>query len=121
MYRSGLISNDERYEQVIETWKLATEDVTKALMDNLDRLNPVYMMANSGSTGSVNQIKQLCGLRGLPAQTSGRTIEIPIKANFREGLDVLEFFTSTHGARKGLADTALRISGKMICSDSPKE
>ena len=110
MYRRGLISNDERYEQVIETWKLATEDVTKALMDNLDRLNPVYMMANSGARGSVNQIKQLCGMRGLMADTSGRIIEIPIKANFREGLDVLEFFTSTHGARKGLADTALRTA-----------
>jgi DNA-directed RNA polymerase subunit beta' len=110
MYRRGLISNDERYEQVIETWKVATEDVTKALMDNLDRLNPVYMMANSGARGSVNQIKQLCGMRGLMADTSGRIIEIPIKANFREGLDVLEFFTSTHGARKGLADTALRTA-----------
>ena len=110
MYRRGLISNDERYEQVIETWKNATDDVTKALMDNLDRLNPVYMMANSGARGSVNQIKQLCGMRGLMADTSGRIIEIPIKANFREGLNVLEFFTSTHGARKGLADTALRTA-----------
>jgi DNA-directed RNA polymerase subunit beta' len=110
MYRRGLISNDERYEQVIDTWKLAMEDVTKALMDNLDRLNPVFMMANSGARGSVNQIKQLCGMRGLMADTSGRIIEIPIKANFREGLDVLEFFTSTHGARKGLADTALRTA-----------
>jgi len=110
MYRRGLISNEERYEQVIETWKAATDDVTKALMDNLDRLNPVYMMANSGARGSVNQIKQLCGMRGLMADTSGRIIEIPIKANFREGLDVLEFFTSTHGARKGLADTALRTA-----------
>jgi len=110
MYRRGLISNEERYEQVIETWKNATDEVTKALMDNLDRLNPVYMMANSGARGSVNQIKQLCGMRGLMADTSGRIIEIPIKANFREGLNVLEFFTSTHGARKGLADTALRTA-----------
>jgi len=110
MYRRGLISNEERYEQVIETWKNATDDVTKALMNNLDRLNSVYMMANSGARGSVNQIKQLCGMRGLMADTSGRIIEIPIKANFREGLNVLEFFTSTHGARKGLADTALRTA-----------
>nr|HPL54278.1 DNA-directed RNA polymerase subunit beta' [Bacillota bacterium] len=110
MYRRGLISNEERYEQVIETWKVATEDITDALMNNLDRLNPVYMMASSGARGSVNQIKQLCGMRGLMADTSGRIIEIPIKANFREGLDVLEFFTSTHGARKGLADTALRTA-----------
>lgn len=110
MYRRGLISNEERYEQVIETWKNTTDEVTKALMDNLDRLNPVYMMANSGARGSVNQIKQLCGMRGLMADTSGRIIEIPIKANFREGLNVLEFFTSTHGARKGLADTALRTA-----------
>lgn len=110
MYRRGLISDEERYEQVIDTWKNTTDEVTKALMDNLDRLNPVYMMANSGARGSVNQIKQLCGMRGLMADTSGRIIEIPIKANFREGLDVLEFFTSTHGARKGLADTALRTA-----------
>jgi len=110
MYRRGLISDEERYEQVIETWKNATDDVTKALMNNLDRLNSVYMMANSGARGSVNQIKQLCGMRGLMADTSGRIIEIPIKANFREGLNVLEFFTSTHGARKGLADTALRTA-----------
>ncbi len=110
MYRRGLISNEERYEQVIDTWKTTTDDVTKALMDNLDRLNSVYMMANSGARGSVNQIKQLCGMRGLMADTSGRIIEIPIKANFREGLNVLEFFTSTHGARKGLADTALRTA-----------
>ena len=110
MYRRGLISDEERYEQVIDTWKNTTDEVTKALMDNLDKLNPVYMMANSGARGSVNQIKQLCGMRGLMADTSGRIIEIPIKANFREGLDVLEFFTSTHGARKGLADTALRTA-----------
>jgi len=110
MYRRGLISNDERYEQVIDTWSKTTDLVKDALMDNLDKLNPVYMMANSGARGSVNQIKQLAGMRGLMADTSGRIIEIPIKANFREGLDVLEFFTSTHGARKGLADTALRTA-----------
>ncbi len=110
MYRRGLISDEERYEQVIETWKNTTDEVTKALMDNLDKLNPVYMMANSGARGSVNQIRQLAGMRGLMADTSGRIIEIPIKANFREGLNVLEFFTSTHGARKGLADTALRTA-----------
>ncbi len=110
MYRRGLISNEERYEQVIETWKTTTDLVTEALMKNLDRLNPVYMMATSGARGSVNQTKQLAGMRGLMADTSGRIIEIPIKANFREGLNVLEFFTSTHGARKGLADTALRTA-----------
>ena len=110
MYRRGLISNEERYERVIETWKKTKDEITKALMDNLDRLNPVFMMANSGARGSVNQISQLAGMRGLMADTSGRIIEIPIKANFREGLNVLEFFTSTHGARKGLADTALRTA-----------
>ena len=110
MFRRGLISNEERYEQVIETWKTTTDLVTDALMANLDRLNPVYLMATSGARGSVNQMRQLAGMRGLMADTSGRIIEIPIKANFREGLDVLEFFTSTHGARKGLADTALRTA-----------
>ena len=110
MWRRGLISEEERYEKVIETWKTTTDLVTKALMDNLDVMNPIYMMANSGARGSVNQIRQLAGMRGLMADTSGRIIEIPIKANFREGLNVLEFFTSTHGARKGLADTALRTA-----------
>ncbi len=110
MWRRGLISEDERYNKVIETWKETTDAVTKALMDNLDRMNPIFMMANSGARGSVNQIRQLAGMRGLMADTSGRIIEIPIKANFREGLNVLEFFTSTHGARKGLADTALRTA-----------
>ncbi len=110
MYRRGLISNDERYGQVIETWKDTTENVTKALMEDLDKLNPVFMMANSGARGSVNQIRQLAGMRGLMANTSGMIIEIPIRANFREGLNVLEFFISTHGARKGLADTALRTA-----------
>ena len=110
MYRRGLISDEERYQQVIDTWNQTTDDVKNALMANLDRLNPVFMMANSGARGSVNQIKQLAGMRGLMADTSGKIIEIPIKANFREGLNVLEFFTSTHGARKGLADTALRTA-----------
>ncbi len=110
LFRRGLISDNERYEQVIETWQEATENITSALMKDLDRLNPVYMMANSGARGSVNQIRQLAGMRGLMANTSGMIIEIPIRANFREGLNVLEFFISTHGARKGLADTALRTA-----------
>ncbi len=110
MFRRGLISDNERYERVIETWQNATEDITGALMEDLDRLNPVFMMANSGARGSVNQIRQLAGMRGLMANTSGMIIEIPIRANFREGLNVLEFFISTHGARKGLADTALRTA-----------
>ena len=110
LFRRGLISDNERYEQVIETWQEATESITNALMKDLDRLNPVFMMANSGARGSVNQIRQLAGMRGLMANTSGMIIEIPIRANFREGLNVLEFFISTHGARKGLADTALRTA-----------
>ena len=109
-YRRGLISNEERYEKVIETWQDTTEKVTDALMKNLDRLNNVYIMAHSGARGSKNQIRQLAGMRGLMANASGHTVEIPIKANFREGLSVLEYFTSTHGARKGLADTALRTA-----------
>lgn len=109
-FRRGLISDNERYEKVIETWQDTTEKITNALMKDLDKLNPVYMMANSGARGSVNQIRQLAGMRGLMANTSGMIIEIPIRANFREGLNVLEFFISTHGARKGLADTALRTA-----------
>jgi len=109
-YRRGLISDDERYERVIETWNDTTEDVTKVLMDNLDPMNNIYIMAISGARGSKNQIRQLGGMRGLMASASGRTIEVPIKANFREGLSVLEFFISTHGSRKGLADTALRTA-----------
>ena len=109
-YRRGLISNEERYERVIEVWNQYTEEVTRTLMDNLDSMNHVYIMAHSGSRGSENQIRQLGGMRGLMASASGRTIEIPIKSNFREGLDVLEFFISTHGSRKGLADTALRTA-----------
>lgn len=109
-YRRGLLTENERYERVIELWTKATDDVTKALMDNLDRFNPVYMMANSGARGNIQQIRQLAGMRGLMADPSGRIIDWPIKANFREGLTVLEYFISTHGARKGLADTALRTA-----------
>ncbi|MEN6412859.1 MAG: DNA-directed RNA polymerase subunit beta' [Veillonellales bacterium] len=109
-YRRGLITDDERYKKVIELWTKATDDVTKAMMNNLDRFNPVYMMANSGARGNIQQIRQLAGMRGLMADPSGRIIDLPIKANFREGLTVLEYFISTHGARKGLADTALRTA-----------
>ena len=109
-YRRGLISDDERYEKVIEIWNKTTDDVTKVLMDSLDHENNIYIMAVSGARGSKNQIRQLAGMRGLMASASGRTIEVPIKANFREGLSVLEFFISTHGSRKGLADTALRTA-----------
>jgi len=109
-YKRGLISDEERYNSVITAWTETVENVTQALMNNLDRFNPVYMMAHSGARGNVNQIRQLAGMRGLMADTSGKTIEIPIKANFREGLNVLEYFISTHGARKGLADTALRTA-----------
>ena len=109
-YRRGLISDEERYDKVINTWNETTEKVTKALMDSMDHFNPIYMMAKSGARGSVNQIRQLAGMRGLMANPTGRIIELPIRANFREGLTVLEFFISTHGARKGLADTALRTA-----------
>lgn len=110
MYRRGLISEEERYEKVISKWTETTDSVTDALMKTLDRFNPIYMMANSGARGSKNQIRQLCGMRGLMANPSGKIIELPIKASFREGLNVLEYFISTHGARKGLADTALRTA-----------
>ncbi|QEK11160.1 DNA-directed RNA polymerase subunit beta' [Crassaminicella thermophila] len=109
-YRRGLISDEERYERVIRTWSETTEKVTDALMANLGRLNNVFIMAHSGARGSKNQIRQLGGMRGLMANASGHTVELPIKANFREGLSVLEYFISTHGARKGLADTALRTA-----------
>ena len=109
-YRRGLISNEERYEKVIEVWNRTTEEVTDALMNGLDKLNNIFIMAHSGARGSKNQIRQLAGMRGLMANASGKTVEIPIKSNFREGLSVLEFFTSTHGSRKGLADTALRTA-----------
>jgi len=109
-YKRGLITDDERYRLVVSEWEQTTKDVTKALQNNLDEFNPIYMMANSGARGSMNQIRQLAGMRGLMANTAGKTIEIPIKANFREGLSVLEYFISSRGARKGLADTALRTA-----------
>ncbi len=110
MFRRGLISGEERYEKVISEWTETTDKITSALMHNLDQFNPIYMMANSGARGSKNQIRQLCGMRGLMANPSGKIIELPIRASFREGLNVLEYFISTHGARKGLADTALRTA-----------
>ena len=109
-YRRGLISDEERYERVIEVWTRTTDELTNILMDGLDPMNNIYIMSLSGARGSVNQIRQLAGMRGLMASASGRTIEVPIKSNFREGLSVLEFFISTHGSRKGLADTALRTA-----------
>ena len=110
MYRRGFISEEERYERVIETWSKTTEDVADALMESLDKFNPIFMMADSGARGSKSQIKQLAGMRGLMANPSGKIIELPIKASFREGLDVLQYFISTHGARKGNADTALKTA-----------
>ena len=109
-YKRGYITNDERYRLVVEQWERTTKDVTDALQGNLDEYNTIYMMADSGARGSMNQIRQLAGMRGLMADTSGRTIEIPVKANFREGLSVLEYFISSRGARKGLTDTALRTA-----------
>ena len=109
-FRRGILTNEERYKAVIKTWTGANEKITKALMDNLDKYNPIYMMADSGARGSINQIRQLAGMRGLMADTNGRPVEIPIRASFRDGLNVLEYFISTHGARKGLADTALRTA-----------
>ena len=114
MYRRGLITEEERYRKTIQLWTKATEDVTDAMMDNMacdkDGFNPVYMMAISGARGNKQQIRQLAGMRGLMADPSGRIIDLPIKANFKEGLTVLDYFTSSHGARKGLADTALRTA-----------
>ena len=109
-FKRGLISDDERHRLVIEIWDKTTNDVMTALKDNLDEYNPIYMMADSGARGSMNQIRQLAGMRGLIANTSGRTIETPIRANYREGLNILEYFISSRGARKGLADTALRTA-----------
>ena len=109
-FKRGFITDDERYRLVVSEWEKTTKDVTNALQNCLDTYNPIYMMANSGARGSMNQIRQLAGMRGLMANTSGKTIEIPIKANFREGLSVLEYFISSRGARKGLADTALRTA-----------
>ena len=109
-YNRGLISNDERSRHVIEIWNQATEDVADALKGNLDEFNPIFMMADSGARGSMSQIRQLAGMRGLIANTAGKVIEVPIRANYREGLNVLEYFISSRGARKGLADTALRTA-----------
>ena len=109
-YMLGLRSDEERYEEILKIWNQATEDVTNKLQGNLDRYNPIFMMADSGARGSMSQIRQLAGMRGLIANTSGKTIEIPIRANYREGLNILEYFISSRGARKGLADTALRTA-----------
>ena len=109
-YKMGLLSNIERYNAVLKTWNKATDDVSIALQKNLDRYNPIFMMADSGARGSMSQIRQLAGMRGLIANTSGKTIEIPIRSNYREGLNILEYFISSRGARKGLADTALRTA-----------
>lgn len=109
-FKAGFLSPEDRRKNVIAVWKKTTEDVTKELMASLDPFNPIYMMANSGARGSTNQISQLAGMRGLMSDPSGQTIEVPIKSNFREGLSVLEFFVSSHGGRKGLADTALRTA-----------
>ena len=110
LYNEGLMSNDDRYRDVIQTWNDTTDKVTKALNANMDEFNPIYMMSDSGARGSINQIRQLAGMRGLIANTSGRTIEVPIRASYREGLNILEYFISSRGARKGLADTALRTA-----------
>lgn len=109
-FKNGLLSDSERYKAVLKIWAKATEDVSLALQKNLDRYNPIFMMADSGARGSMSQIRQLAGMRGLIANTSGKTIEIPIRANYREGLNILEYFISSRGARKGLADTALRTA-----------
>ena len=109
-FKRGLITEEERYKEVVDTWKKTDDALTKALLTGLDKYNNIFMMADSGARGSNQQIKQLAGMRGLMADTSGRTIELPIKSNFREGLDVLEYFISAHGARKGLSDTALRTA-----------
>lgn len=110
LYKNGFCTENERHAKIIDLWSKATIDVTKAMMDNLDPFNPIFMMANSGARGNVQQIRQLAGMRGLMTDPSGKIVDLPIKANFREGLTVLEYFLSTHGARKGLADTALRTA-----------
>ena len=109
-YKRGLITEEERYKEVVETWKKTDDELTRALLDGLDKYNNIFMMADSGARGSDKQIKQLAGMRGLMADTTGHTIELPIKSNFREGLEVLEYFMSAHGARKGMSDTALRTA-----------
>ncbi|MCI0503005.1 MAG: DNA-directed RNA polymerase subunit beta' [Fusobacteria bacterium] len=110
LFKNGFCTESERHAKVIDLWGKATNEVTKAMMDNLDSFNPIFMMANSGARGNVQQIRQLAGMRGLMTDPSGKIVDLPIKANFREGLTVLEYFLSTHGARKGLADTALRTA-----------
>ena len=109
-YQRGMITNDERYNAIIKIWEKATDDVTEAMKNNFDELNPIYMMAQSGARGNMNQLRQIAGMRGLMANTSGKAVEIPVKSCFREGLDSLEYFISAHGARKGLTDTALRTA-----------
>ncbi len=109
-YKAGEIINEERYRRTVAIWSQATEDVTTEMMNGLDDFNPVNMMANSGARGSIAQMRQLAAMRGLMADTTGKIIEVPIKANFREGLTVMEFFMSSHGARKGLADYRLKNS-----------
>ena len=109
-YQRGMITNDERYNAIIKIWEKATNDVTEAMKNNFDELNPIYMMAQSGARGNMNQLRQIAGMRGLMANTSGKAVEIPVKSCFREGLDSLEYFISAHGARKGLTDTALRTA-----------
>ena len=109
-YRRGLITDDERYKTVVNIWEKATNDVSKAMEENFDDLNPIYMMVKSGARGNMNQLRQIAGMRGLMASTTGKAVEIPIKSCFREGLDALEYFISSHGARKGLSDTALRTA-----------
>ena len=109
-YKRGLITDEERYTETIKVWDRATKEVTKAMEENFDDMNPIFMMAKSGARGNINQLRQIAGMRGLMADTQGKAVEIPIKANFREGLDPLEYFISSHGGRKGLADTALRTA-----------
>ena len=109
-YRRGLITNEERYDRVIDIWSKTKDDITDVLMKSMDRFNSIMLMVDSKARGNKSQITQLGGMRGLMANPSGRIIELPIKSNFREGLTVLEYFLSTHGARKGLADTALRTA-----------
>ena len=109
-YARGLITNEERYEATVNVWEDTTKEVTKAMEDNFDNLNPVYMMVKSGARGNINQLRQVAGMRGLMASTTGKAVEIPIKSSFAEGLDALEYFISSHGARKGLSDTALRTA-----------
>ena len=109
-YSRGLLTEEDRYNEVIKVWEKATDDVTEAMKHNFDELNPIYMMAQSGARGNMNQLRQIAGMRGLMANTSGKAVEIPVKSCFREGLDTLEYFVSSHGARKGLTDTALRTA-----------